>query len=68
MSPNIIVHAYFHPTTIELDICYLYFIKNFKYTKHLQGSKMPVAKKSRPINAPIKGKVVVWSPREQCKW
>lgn len=28
---------------------------------------MPVAKISRPINALIKGKAVVGSPKEQCK-
>lgn len=66
-EPYIIVCAYFHPTTTELDICYLYFSKNFKYSKHLQSSKMPVAKISRPINTPIKGKAVVGSPKEQCK-
>lgn len=66
-EPYIIVCAYFHPTTTELDICYLYFSKNFKNSKHLQGSKMPVAKISRPIIAPIKGKAVVGSPKEQCK-
>lgn len=54
-----ILCAYFHPTTIELDICYLYFIKNFKYTKCLQGTKTPVAKNRRPVNAPIKDKAIV---------
>lgn len=66
-EPYIIVCAHFPERTTELDICYLYFAKNFKYTKHLQGSKMPVAKMSRPINAPIKSKAVVGSPKEQCK-
>lgn len=66
-EPYIIVCAYFHSTTTELDICYLYFSKNFKYSKHLQGSKMPVAEIRRPINAPIKSKAVVGSPKEQCK-
>lgn len=66
-EPYIIVCAYFHPTTAGLDVCYFYFAKNFKYTKHLQGSKMPVAKISRPINALIRGKAVVGSPKEQCK-
>lgn len=62
-----IVCAYFHPTTTELDICYLYFAKNFKYTKHLQGSKTPVAKMSRPINAPLRVKLWLEVPKNSVR-